>query len=444
MPAFHVCAVRPLKFATIAAAVWAFGQVNAQTLGALVETAKSYDAQILAAQSSLQVAKAKAEQSRSTQLPTVGLGGGYTIADTDMNADTKARSVALSASQSLYNKSNEVVRDQAALGIESAQIKLEQAEQTLMANVSQAYFDLLSAKAQLKVIAASKKAATEQLERAKRNFEVGTSTITDTHEAQAQYDRIVASEIAAQNDERVKQLALDQWVGKSGVKPYDLRANAVLPNIQPQDAEAWVKQGLANNPQLKLAQIGLRSADFDIAKAKASRMPTVDLAYKYTDPKVIGSDCAKSPSGGSSICNNQSLTLSFSLPLFTGFAVENGIKAAVASKASTEAELSSAQRSVAQGIRQAYFGLLSGHSQIKALQAAVASSQSALDANKTGYDVGVRINADVLNAQSQLYQTEVALTTARYSVLTGGIKLRQAAGTLSAKDLAEIDALLVR
>ena len=433
--------VRPLKWLTIAAAAWAATQAPAQTLSALVATAKGYDAQVMSAQKQVDAAMATAERARATLYPQVGLGGSYTIADVDWNAHSKVRNLSLSATQALYNKTNDLNRDQSQLGIDKANIQLRQAEQTLMANVSQAYFDLLSAQAQLKVIAASKKAAAEQLERAKRNFEVGTSTITDTHEAQAQYDRIIASEIAAQNDERVKQLALDQLVGQSSVQPHDLRADVSLPDLASQDAEAWVKQGLLNNPQLQVAQVGVRAADFEIEKAKATRMPTVDLGFEYTDPKVIGLDCATYPANTKS-CNTQALRLSFSVPLFTGFAIENGIKAATASKASGEAELSSAQRTVAQNIRQAYFSLLSGKSQIKALQAAVASSQSALDANRTGYDVGVRINADVLNAQSQLYKTELDLTTARYSVLTGGIKLRQAAGTLSTQDLEAIDRLL--
>jgi outer membrane protein len=86
----------------------------------------------------------------------------------------------------------------------------------------------------------------------------------------------------------------------------------------------------------------------------------------------------------------------------------------------------------------------SGLGQVNALQAAEASTQSALDANLLGYQVGVRINIDVLNAQSQLYQTKRDLAQARYNVLTGSLRLKQAAGTLTAEDLLAIDALLAR
>jgi outer membrane protein len=104
--------------------------------------------------------------------------------------------------------------------------------------------------------------------------------------------------------------------------------------------------------------------------------------------------------------------------------------------------LDAAQRNVAQATRTAFYGVQSGLSQIKALQAAEASSQSALDANKLGYQVGVRINIDVLNSQSQLFQTKRDLAKARHDVLLGQLRLRQASGTLQDADLQAVSGLL--
>ena len=81
---------------------------------------------------------------------------------------------------------------------------------------------------------------------------------------------------------------------------------------------------------------------------------------------------------------------------------------------------------------------------IEALEAAEESSQVALDANKLGYTVGVRINIDVLNSQSQLFQTKRDLAKARYDVLVGGLKLRQANGTLKIEDLQAVNGLLAK
>ena len=109
-----------------------------------------------------------------------------------------------------------------------------------------------------------------------------------------------------------------------------------------------------------------------------------------------------------------------------------------------KADLDVAKRTVAQTTRTAFYGVQSGLSAVKAFEAAEASSQSALDANKLGYQVGVRINIDVLNSQSQLFQTKRDLAKARYDVLVGGLKLRQANGTLKADDLAPVNALLAK
>jgi outer membrane protein len=142
--------------------------------------------------------------------------------------------------------------------------------------------------------------------------------------------------------------------------------------------------------------------------------------------------------------NAASVGVVMNLPLFAGFAVQNRIKETLALEDKARAQLDDAQRSVEQNTRTAFFGVQSGQAQVKALEAALASSQSALDANKLGYEVGVRINIDVLNAQSQLYQTQRDLALARYQVLLGQLKLRQAAGTLSDDDLRAIDALSLR
>jgi len=124
--------------------------------------------------------------------------------------------------------------------------------------------------------------------------------------------------------------------------------------------------------------------------------------------------------------------------------VQNRVKETLSLEEKARNDLEGARRSVDQAIRSAYFGVVSGQSQVKALEAAEASSQSALDANRLGYQVGVRINIDVLNAQSQLFQTKRDLAQARYNVLLGNLRLRQASGVLQADDLRPIDALLAK
>jgi outer membrane protein len=86
--------------------------------------------------------------------------------------------------------------------------------------------------------------------------------------------------------------------------------------------------------------------------------------------------------------------------------------------------------------------VISGIAQVSALEQARVSSQSALDSNKLGYEVGVRINIDVLNAQQQLFSTERDLAVARYNTITNLLKLKAAAGALRDEDLEEVNRAL--
>src|SRR5204863_5287263 len=155
--------------------------------------------------------------------------------------------------------------------------------------------------------------------------------------------------------------------------------------------------------------------------------PTLDLTASYN---VTRNENGSATAGVDFRTKIASVGLSFNLPLFAGFATQNRIRETLSLEEKAQADLESARRTVAQATRTAYFGVVSGQSQVKALEAAEASSQSALEANQLGYQVGVRINIDVLNSQSQLFQTKRDLAQARYNVLLGQLKLRQANGTL--------------
>ena len=300
--------------------------------------------------------------------------------------------------------------------------------------VSQAYFDVLAAQDSLALVRAQKTAVAEQLASAKRNFEVGTSTITDTREAQARYDLVIAQEIAAENDLQVKKIALDQLVGRPGSEPDAAgRAGGAA------DAAAGRHE--------RLGRAGRGRASRDPAGAARPRRGQARSATRprpATSPRSTRSWATTSRNNpqrhqhhapAASRVNAASVGVVFNLPLFAGFATENRIKETLALE--EQSRRSSNRRAAAWRRPRARptSALVSGAGQVKALEAAEASSQSALDANRLGYQVGVRINIDVLNSQSQLFQTKRDLALARYNVLLGNLKLRQANGTLTADDL---------
>ena len=421
---------------------------QAQSLLELVDSARAYDAAYQSARAQYDATLARAEQARSAVLPTIGLGASMSRTNQDVTIDNVpgnstrsfgTNTLGLNATQPLYRPANWASYEQGRKQADLASAQLNAAEQDLIVRVSQAYFDVLAAQDSLTFVKAQKSAVSEQLASAKRNFEVGTATITDTREAQARFDLVTAQEIATENDLRVKRLALDQLVGKTGTEPKALRQPLSLPALDPADVEAWVQRALAQNPNIAQARVGLDVADLEVSKAQAGHKPTVDVTASYSMVRSI--DGSSSAAMGSR-ANVGTIGINLSLPLFAGYAIQNRVKETLALQEKARSDLENASRSVAQGTRTAYFGVLSGQGQVKALEAAEASSLSALDANKLGYQVGVRINIDVLNAQSQLFDTKAKLAKARYDVLVGGLRLRQAVGSLSVSDLAPISALL--
>lgn len=433
----------PRLSVAVALALGAAG-AQAQSLVELYEAARGYDTTLQAARAQYDANLAKADQAKAGLRPQAGLGAGANWANsrndvTDTGRTSNSQNVTLSASQPLYRPVNRYNDEQGQLSVEIARAQLEAAEQDLMVRTAQAYFDVLAALDTLTFVQAQKTAVAEQLAAAKRNFEVGTSTVTDSREAQARYDLVLAQEIAASNDLLVKKLALDQLVGRSGASPKPLAAPVTLPVVQPASAETWVEQALKQHPAVRQADKAFEIAEVEVQKAQAGHKPTLDLVGQY---QVARGPNSNFPTAGNVRTNNASVGLQFNLPLYAGNAIENRVREALALVEKSRADRETALRTISQAIRSAYFGVVSGNSQVKALEAAEASSQSALDANKLGYQVGVRINIDVLNAQSQLFQTKRDLAVARYNVLVGQLRLKQAGGVLKADDLQPVNALL--
>ena len=427
----------------------AFGaSAQAQSLLDLYGAARGYDAAYQSAKAQFDATLYKADQAKALLLPKVNLGanasrtnyesGSIPAAATDRMFNTQ--SATLSASQALYHPADNATYAQSLKGNEQAAAALKAAEQDLMVRLSQAYFDVLASSDSLTFVKAQKAAVQEQLAFAKRNFEVGTSTITDTREAQARFDLVVAQEIAAANDLRVKSLALTQLVGQQAAQPKPVVEAVALDAFAPKNLDQWVSQSQTENPNVQQLQAALDVAQLETRKARAGHLPTVDLVASYQASTNNGSATTSKDYGS----NVTSVGVSLSVPLFAGYSIQNRVKETISLESKTQSDLANAQRQVAQNTRTAYYGVESGLGQVKAYEAAEISSQSALDANKLGYQVGVRINIDVLNAQSQLYDTKAKLAKARYDVLVGGLRLRQASGTLSEADLQAVNLLLAK
>ncbi len=441
-----------------AALLLAFGaSAQAQSLQSLFEAAHAYDATYLGARALAESAQGRAMQANALLRPSLGLGVTDTYARNDPPSSsgiaaysTNTLQAGLNGKYAAYNPGNRLTAEQGQRGLEVAQADLSVAEQDLIVRLAQAYFDVLAAQDALGTAKQSKAGIAEQLASAKRNFEVGTATITDTREAQARYDLATAAEIAADNDLRSKNVTLDQLVGRKAVIPQPLAVPVALPVVLPADMDTWVAQADASHPLIRKAQLGLDVARLETKKARAANGLTVDLtgqvgAQRLNSNANYGSGAEAdlvAAQNGVGTSRSASIGVSINYPLYSGGAIQGRVVETMALEEQARTNVDFAVRNVEEGTRRAFLGVESLKAQVSALEAAESSSQLALDATKLGYKVGVRVNLDVLNAQTQLFTTQRDLAKARYDVIVNSLKLRQAAGLLSAADVIAVNQLL--
>jgi outer membrane protein len=424
---------------------------RAQSLNELYQAAHSYDANYLSSRAALDAAQLRFEQARGLRLPQVSLSanaGRQTSSTPEANtrtANSNSATVTLNGSQTLFNRTNDVTIQQADRAIEAYRADLEAAEQDLILRVSQAYFDVLAAQDNLATAKTSLAAISELVASAKRNFEVGTATITDTREAQARFDLARFTQIQAENDLVTKSILLDQTVGRGGVVPKQLAVPIALAPLSPPNVDEWVARADAEHPLIRKARTGLEIAKLDTDKAKAGNLPVVTLNGSHARGRsdVDGSVSPGVGFGYNTPSNVSSVFVNLNVPLFAGFQIQNRIKETLVLEDKSQNDLESVRRNVAQATRQLFYGVGSLSAQVGALEAAESSSKLALEATQLGFKVGVRVNLDVLNAQAQLFTTRAQLARARYDRIVAGLRLRQASGRLTPDDVAAVNSLLV-
>ena len=424
--------------------------MNAQALDLIeaLNAAQAYDSQFMSARAAREASAEKLPQGRSVLLPSVALTGSISKIDGETTSgifppvgvprslNYRPQNLQIQLKQPIFNMASFDLFSQGKLQTAIGDVQFEQAKMDLLIRVSQAYFDVLAAQDAISFIQAQKSAITEQLASAKRNFEVGTATITDTHEAQARYDLTSAQEIAATNDLEIKRNALAVVIGKTPTELNQLSAGIKLSTPEPANVDKWVENAATGNVGVVAQKLAVDIAKLEISRNRAGHFPSLDAIASRSESK------GTSPFDPSGTSNINSVGLQLTIPLFSGFAVTSKVREAIALENKASADLDTAKRNASQAARTAYLGVQSGLSQVKALEAAEVSSNSALESNKLGYEVGVRINIDVLNAQQQLYSTRRDLAKARYDTLINSLKLKAATGSLTESDIAQINSLL--
>jgi outer membrane protein len=421
----------------------------AENLNQVYQDARAYDAQYAAARHALQAGQEKLPQGRALILPTLNLTANTTRSNVDSESknpatqpsferDVDSHGYALTLTQPLYRAQNFIQFDQAELQVKQAEAQFGLAAQDLILRVAQAYFDMLAAQDTLALVRAQKTAISEQLAQAKRNFEVGTATITDTHEAQARYDLAGAQEISAQNDVEARRRALQLLTGKEYATLAPLRADIRLSPPNPTNMQSWVELAEKQSYPVLVQESSAEIAGLETRRNRAGHYPTLDFVASHNYTSQNASTLSTT---GSNVTTN-SIGLQFALPLYQGGGVSSREREAAANAERARQDLENARRGSALATRQSYLAVINGIAQVGALEQALVSTQSALESNRLGYEVGVRINIDVLNAQQQVFSTRRDLAVARYNTITNTLRLKAAAGTLVEQDLEEVNRAL--
>jgi len=407
----------------------------AANLTEVYREAQQQDAAYASARAAYEAGQEKAPQGLALLLPSVNLSANTTHNDVDLpasNLQYNSNGYNLSLTQPIYRKQNFAQYEQSKSQVVQAEAQFAIARQDLIVRVAQAYFDVLLAQDNVALADAQKAAIGEQLEMAKRNFEVGTVTITDTHEAQARYDLTTAQEIAAQNDLEIRNRALQLILGKI---PAHLNAlNDKLPLIlpEPNDMTKWVARAEQQSPQIAIQRAALAIATQEVERNRAGHYPTLDLVAGYGQ----NSNSSYLVTG---TVTSQTVGLQLTLPIYQGGSVNSKVREALANQEKARQDLDLGNRQAALQTRQAFLGVTSGMAQVKALEQALVSSQSSLDSTRLGQEVGVRTNVDVLNAQQQLYTAKRDLSQARYNYILSQLKLKSAVGALQDEDVEQVN-----
>jgi outer membrane protein len=430
------------KIAIYVLTVFASGPLLAADLLETYHAAQSQDLAIASARAAQRAGKEKLTQGRSLLLPNINLSANVMenhISPPGANYNSSGATVSLV--QPLFRQQNWQTYSESQIQVAISDAQYNQAEHDLILRVAQSYFDVLIAQDTVELAGAQKQAISEQLKQAKRNFEVGTTTITDTYEAQARFDLTGYQEITATSNLEVKNRALQQITNAAPGELRKLGSELKLEEPQPADVEKWVADALQHNIQISIAQGAAEISEKEMSRTMGGHLPTLDLVANVSKNKSQATIINGNNLGSSDI-TSEAIGLQLNIPLFQGGVTQSKYREAEAGRDKSRQDLENIRRTVAVQTRQAYLGVVSGIAQVSALQQALKSSTSLLDSSKLGQSVGVKTNLDVLNAQQQLYSTRRDLYQAEYNYLLSRLRLKDAVGTLAEDDITAVNQAL--
>ena len=413
----------------------------ADTLAEVYDQAKQNDPQLLRSAAQRDAAFEAVTSSRSDLLPQINLTANYDInrGDRDTSGvgnssiDNNTWGAAIGFSQELYQRSSWITLDTAEKTARQSDSAYAAEQQALILRVATAYFEVLRAQDNLEFVRAEKAAVARQLEQTKQRFEVGLSAITDVHDAQAQYDGVLADEVLAENDLTNSYEGLREITGQEHSNLSILDTDRFSASKSSESAVALVEQAEQKNLSLLAARISQDVAKDNISLASSGHLPslTLDGSYALSDQSNSTQDYDQ---------DNLNIGLNLVVPLYTGGNTTSLTKQAEYNYVAASEDLEATYRSVVKDVRAFNNNISASIGALRAYEQSVVSAKSALEATEAGFDVGTRTIVDVLDSTRRLYDANKNLSDARYDYILSVLQLRQAVGTLSEQDIVDVNA----
>lgn len=424
--------------------------------------AQQHDLDYAAARASREAAATRREQANALWRPSVtvsgtaGVAGAYTSTSgaqfsapgfgtsRDVEFKTSVHSgllgrAAVSANLPLYNREREAQGRQLALSADTGDLQWQDAQQSLMLTTVQRYFDVMLGAESLRVLRQQQGAVDRAFKEMKDRFELGDVPVTDTHEAAARSEAIAAQILGLESELQLKQAV---FTDATGLQPTSLKPLRPAPGTADFDAKAlthWLAESETKNPQLRMQQTAVEVARQEAAKTTAAYSPNVDLVAQAGYERLGGSGDF---GNATNTAHNRLLGVQVALPLYTGGMRSARREEALRGIDKTRSQADRTRQIVAQQTRAAWLGLTAGARRVAALAQGLAASRSRLDATRLGRKVGDRTTLDLLNAENDAANAELALLQARVELLMNRLRLGATAGALDESWLQSVNAEL--
>jgi outer membrane protein len=449
------------------------GAVQAADLLSVYERALQNDPQIREADANRLASRESKPQAVAALLPQFNAGGSITKDEQNVgrttlinsdpgdpnsplvprtitsDADGDTTAYDLTVRQTLFRWDQWAALRRADAQVAQAEADYQAAQQDLILRTSQRYFDVLAAQDTVDAAQATLEAFSRQLEQADKRFEVGLIAITDVQEARAAHDQAAAAVIQAKRALATAQELLRELTGES----FDSLAGPIddlpLESPSPADEEQWVASALDQNLRVVSARLATDIAKQDVSVARAGHLPSIDIVASRQDQdfegtqvgrNAVGETTPRSPADQSQ--RDDSIGVQVTFPIYSGGATSSRVRQRVYLHRAARERLERTNRETERAARDAYLGVLSEMSRVRASKQALESSRTALQATEAGFEVGTRTTVDVLQSRRQLFDAQTTYSRSRYDYILNVLQLQLATGTLDRADLEKINAFL--